>query len=142
MTTWLAHSFTHRKPDVGNDSGPPPTVSHHLEYCDKDELDRMLSHSQRDYHVSFAYCIGLHTLLTLRWDSLVPSMITRLILSLKKAAISPDSVWNSTSVGQPGTAIFSPRMVSRTARVRGGNVALSNLSLQGTGGLSRSDDRI
>ena len=137
-----SRSSTHCKLNVGNDSRLPPAVSHHLEYCDKDELDEMLSYLQRDYHVSVAYRIKLHTFLTLPWDSLVPSMITRLILSLKKAAISPDSVWSSTGVGQPGTAIFSPRMVSGTARVRDGDVALSNLSLQRTGGLSQSDDQI
>jgi len=97
----------------------------------------MLSYLQRDYHVSFAYCIRLHILLTLRWDSLVPSMITRLILSLKKAATTPNSVWGSTTVG---TAVFFQRAVGGTERIGNGDAALSNLSSEGISGLSRSDD--
>jgi len=37
-------SSAHYKLDIGNDSRPPPAVSNHLEYRDKDELDGMLSY--------------------------------------------------------------------------------------------------
>ena len=69
-------------------------------------------------------------------------MITRLILSLKKAAISPNSVWSGAScTGQLETVVVSQRVVSGTEYVRGGAVVLSNLSSEGTNGLPRSDDR-
>ena len=71
----------------------------------------------------------------------MPSMITRLILSLKKAATSPDSVWSSGGPDQITTAIFAQRAVSGTERVRGDDVALRNLPSEGTSGLSRSDDQ-
>jgi len=132
-------SSTHCKPDVGNDSGPPPAVSHHLEYRDKDELDGMLSYLQRNHHVSVAYCIKLHTFLTLPWDSLVPSMITRMILSLKKAATTPNSVGGSASAG---TAVFFQRAVGGTEYIGDGDLALNSLSSEGTSSLSRSDDQI
>ena len=68
-------------------------------------------------------------------------MITRLILSLKKAAISPNSVWSGASgTSQLGTVVVFQRVVGGTERVRG-VVVLSNLSSEGTNGLSRSDDR-
>jgi len=91
--------------------------------------------------VSLACYIKLHTLLTLLWDSLMPSMITRLILSLKKAAISPNSLWSSTGVGQLGTVIFSQRTVGRTERFRGGGVVPRNLSSVGTSGRSWGNDQ-
>jgi len=69
-------------------------------------------------------------------------MIARLILSLKKAAISPNSMWSGAScTGQLGTVVVSQRVVGGTERVRGGGVVvLSNFSSEGTNGLSRSDD--
>ena len=85
-------------------------------------------------------CIKLHVLLTLPWDSLLSSMTTRLILSLKKASISPDSVWSIAGTGRLGTLIFAHHAVGGTECV-GGDVALTNLSLKGVGGLSRSDDQ-
>ena len=69
-------------------------------------------------------------------------MTTRLILSLKKATISPNSVWSGAScTGQLGTVVVSQRVVSGTEHVRGGAVVLSNLSSEGTNGLRRSDGR-
>ena len=65
----------------------------------------------------------------------MPSMITRLILSLKKALIFPDSVRSSAGTGRLGTLIFSQRAVRGTERVKGDDVALSNLS-SGTSDLS------
>jgi len=68
-------------------------------------------------------------------------MITRLILSLKKAATSPDSVWSNGGPSQIATAIFAQRVFSGTERVRGDDVALRNLPSEGTSGLSRSGDQ-
>jgi len=101
----------------------------------------MLSYLQRNYTVSLAYCIKLHIFLTLPWDSLMPSMIARLILSLKKASVSPGSVRSNASSGRLGTAIFAQRTASGTGRVKSDDVALSNLSSEGTSGLSRNDDQ-
>ena len=88
--------------------------------------------------MSLAYCIGLHILLTLPWDSLMPIMITRLILSLKKAVNSPNSV--SSGPGRLETVRLARCTVGGTERVRGGDVALRDLSSEGTSDLSRSDD--
>jgi len=72
----------------------------------------------------------------------MPSMIARLVLSLKKVAISPDSVWSGAGSSRAGTAIFFQRTVSGTERANNDDVALSNLSSEGASGLSRNDDKI
>ena len=135
-------SSTHCKFDTANDSRPPSAVSHHLEPHNNDELDGILSYLQRNYPVSLAHRIKFNILLTLFWDSLMPSMITRLVLSLKKAAISPDSVWSGAGTSRTGTAMFFQGTVGGTERTNGGDVALSNLSSEGASGLSRNDDQI
>ena len=72
----------------------------------------------------------------------MPSMITRLILSLKKeASISPNSVRSGAGTGRLGTLIFAQRAVSGTERAEGGDVTLSNLSSEGTSCLFRDDDQ-
>ena len=66
-------------------------------------------------------------------------MITRLILSLKKAANSLSSV--SSSAGQPEAARFLQHTVGGIERV-GGDMALRDLPGEGTSSLPRSDDQI
>ena len=80
--------------------------------------------------MSVAYRIKLHILLTLPWDSLAPVIITRLILSLKKAVSSI-----SSGAGRLETVRFAQRTIGGTDRVIGGDMALRNLSSEGTGGL-------
>ena len=86
--------------------------------------------------MNFVYCIKLHILLTLPWDSLVPMMITRLILSLKKAVHSL-----SSGAGRLETIRFAQSTVGGTNRVRGGDMALRDLSSEGASSLPRNDDQ-
>jgi len=67
----------------------------------------------------------------------MPIMITRLILSLKKAV---DSV--SGNARQLQTIRFARHTIGGTERVRGGDMALGDLSSEGTSGSSRNDDQI
>ena len=57
----------------------------------------------------------------------MPLMINRLILSLKKAGSSPDTMW-STTVGQPENLRFAQRTIGGSERRDGGDIALKNLS--------------
>lgn len=58
----------------------------------------------------------------------MPVMINRLILSLKKAGNSPDTIW-STAVGQPENIKFAQRTVGGSERRSdGGDIVLKNLS--------------
>ena len=65
---------------------------------------------------------------TTLWDSFVPLMINRLILSLKRAGNPSDSAWGS-SVGQLGSIRFARRTVGGSER-RGDDIFLRNLSLE------------
>jgi hypothetical protein len=67
----------------------------------------------------------------------MPTMIVRLILSLKKAAGPVPS-----SAGQLETAGFARRVFSGTECVRGDDMALMDLSSGGTSGLSQSNNQI
>jgi len=69
---------------------------------------------------------------TLR-DSLIPLMVTRLILSLRKAANPQDSIW-SRGTGQVDTVRFARDAVSGTEG-GGGDIALGHLSSGGSSGL-------
>ena len=64
------------------------------------------------------------------WDSLAPIMITRLIISLKKAANPLESVW---SAGQMASVRFARRTIGGSER--GGAVALGNFLLEESGTL-------
>ena len=66
------------------------------------------------------------------WGSLAPLVITRLIVSLKKAVNPSDSVW---SAGRLATVGFAQRTIGD------GVVVLGNLSSEGGSGLPRSDDQ-
>ena len=52
-------------------------------------------------------------------DSMMPLMVTRLILSLKKAANSPSTIW---SAGQVSSMMFARRTIGGTEH--GGDVPL------------------
>jgi hypothetical protein len=98
----------------------------------------MLSYLQRDCPVSLTCCIKLHILLTLPWGSITPIMIVRLMFSLKKAV----SFSVPGSVGQVETPGFARWVAGGTKRVRGDDMALTDLLSEGTSGLSRNDSQI
>ena len=78
-----------------------------------------------------------HTRLTLLRDSMVPVMVTRLILSLKEAAVSPGSIWTA---GQLVTTVrFAERTVGGSGRR--GDISLKDLSSGGSSGLESSFPR-
>ena len=81
-----------------------------------------------------------HTRLTLPWDSLVPLMITRLILSLKKAANPQASIWSLSGTGQLETARFASHTIGGTEG-EGGDIVLGHLSSERRSGLSRNHDQ-
>ena len=61
------------------------------------------------------------------WDSFIPLAINRLILSLKKARSSPDTIW-STIFGQPEIIGLPQRTIGGSERRGdGGGIALKNL---------------
>ena len=70
-------------------------------------------------------------------DSLVPLMITRLVLSLKKAANSPDYRWSSDVIPELESARFANRTFGETG-YEGDCFTLGHLSSEGSG--SSSDD--
>jgi len=66
-----------------------------------------------------------------------PMMITRLILSLRKAVNSV-----SNGAGQLGVVRFAQHTVGGSERIGGGDMALRNISSEGTSVLPRSNHRI
>jgi len=71
----------------------------------------------------------------------MPLLITRMILSLKKAANSPDSVWSSGGAAQPrSTVVFSHHTIGGSER-GGDNIALGHLPPEGGTGLPQSRDQ-
>lgn len=52
----------------------------------------------------------------LPWDSIMPIMITRMIVSLKKAGGAPDSGWRLTSDSQAGGENIARRTIGGTER--------------------------
>jgi hypothetical protein len=70
----------------------------------------------------------------------MPLMITRLILSLNKAANPQDSIWSFGGTGQEDTVRFARYTIGGTER-RGGDIALGHLSSEGRSGLLRSHDQ-
>ena len=68
----------------------------------------------------------------------MPLAVTRLVLSLKKAANSPGSLWSLSGTGQIESARFARRTVGGTER--GGNIVLGYLSSEGSSSF-RSDDQ-
>lgn len=70
------------------------------------------------------------------WGSLAPLMITRLIVSLKKAVKPQDSIW---SAGRLASVRFARYSIGGSER--GDGVALGDLSSEGESSLSRSDGR-
>ena len=67
-------------------------------------------------------------------------MITRLILSLRKAANPQDSIWSLGGTGQADTVGFARDTTSGTEG-GGGDIALEHLSLGRSSGLPRSHGR-
>jgi len=76
--------------------------------------------------------------LTLLWNSLLPSVTVRLMLSLKRAAIPSYSVWGA---GHLGSEVYSQRAMGGTRCVGGSDFAMNNLSLEVKSGFPRSDDQ-
>jgi hypothetical protein len=64
----------------------------------------------------------------------VPLMVTRLMLSLKKAANAPTSVWSLADAPQPGSVRFAHHTIGGTERPEG-DISMRNLSMQSTSGL-------
>ena len=124
------YSSAHNEPHPGADPTSSRKVRLHPRYFD-DGFDRVLCRVQWDSGVGPVHCLVSGPWLTLPWDSLIPLMVTRLILSLKKAANYPGSIWDS-SVGQLETAVFAQRTIGGSER--GGNVALSDTPLGGRSG--------
>lgn len=103
---------------------PPREVSHRLEYSDKGISDKVPSRVQRNLNVG---CISHRTVypgLTIPLDSLVPLMITRLILSLKKTT---ESTFDLGGTGQFESEMIARHTIGGTAR-GGGGIALRHLS--------------
>ena len=66
-------------------------------------------------------------------------MVTRLIISLKKAVEAPEQMWNGIS--QVESVRFARGTIGGTEYQTGGDVALGNISSgSGGGGSSRSGD--
>ena len=59
----------------------------------------------------------------------MPLAVTRLVLSLKKAADAPGSLWSLSGTGQIESVRFARRTVEGTER--GGNISLGHLSSEG-----------
>ena len=70
----------------------------------------------------------------------MPLMITRLIISLKKAVEAPMQMWNGTSKGE--SVRFARGTIGGTEYQAGGDIALGDISSgSGGGGSSRSSDQ-
>ena len=65
-------------------------------------------------------------------------MITRLILSLKKAANSPSMVWSSGGTGQVDSVRFARRTAGGAER-GSGDIVLRHLSSEGSDSLQSHD---
>ena len=71
----------------------------------------------------------------------MPLMVTRLIISLKKAVEAPKQMWNGTE-SKVGSFRFARGTIGGTEYQLGGDVALGNISSgSGGGGSSRSSDQ-
>ena len=70
----------------------------------------------------------------------MPVMVTRLIISLKKAVEAPEQMWNGTSHVE--SVVFARGTIGGTEYQAGGDVALGNISSgSGGGGSLRSSNQ-
>ena len=77
---------------------------------------------------------------SLVYFSLMPLMITRLIISLKKAIEAPDQMWSVPS--QVESVRFARGMVGEAGHQAGGDIPLESISRgPGGGGPSRRSDQ-